>query len=268
MDVSMIVISGILLLFSIVSFIPQYSRILSRRDCAGIAPSYILLNLIVATEQFTICLHYFVSDEDSMIPKPRTPGDWLNLAQFSAVLLCHLVLFGFYLIYSPSTLETSIFMVIIYIAFLLISVAPVIFESTLPPPLHDGEWPNDHQWFSVILFAIHSLLVNPIVTILAVVALFPQWSEIVGSSEAGALSVATLATQAIVFAVVAFFWSLRLTLPRPSEIIAWYLFVGWAAIDNLVFAVVQGILYWISRLKLKEPLATTDETTPLIAERV
>lgn len=36
------------------SFVPQCRRIIARRDCVGISPYYVLLNLIVATEQFGI----------------------------------------------------------------------------------------------------------------------------------------------------------------------------------------------------------------------
>ncbi|KAI1779361.1 hypothetical protein F4818DRAFT_438137 [Hypoxylon cercidicola] len=55
----------------------------------------ILFNLIVATEQFALGLHFIVDNDeimDDVVHNPLTLGDWLNLAQFSIVWLCHLVL--------------------------------------------------------------------------------------------------------------------------------------------------------------------------------
>ena len=80
---------------SIASFVPQYRRILSKGDCAGISGNYILYNLISATEQFAIDLHFIVDNDEVMdyiVSSPPSLGDWLNLVQFAAVWLCHLLL--------------------------------------------------------------------------------------------------------------------------------------------------------------------------------
>ena len=87
--------NSIVLILSVISFIPQYRHILSRGDCNGISLYYILFNLISATEQFTFGLHFVVDNMevmDSIIGTPPTTGDWLNFAQFTVVWLCHLAL--------------------------------------------------------------------------------------------------------------------------------------------------------------------------------
>lgn len=80
---------------SAASFIPQFYRILSRRNCDGLSPFTILQNLIVATSQFsqglafvliTTCLGHSVSPERTVVE------EWLDLAQFSIVLLGHLIM--------------------------------------------------------------------------------------------------------------------------------------------------------------------------------
>lgn len=200
--------------------------------------------------------------EDSIVRSPPTLGDWLNLAQFAVVWLCHLVLFGLYLYHPPSRPSVKRTIIAIYIAFLLISLTPVIFESTLPPP---GTDPNhDRRWVSAIFSYTHSILVNPIVTAIAVAALFPQAHETWSRSDPGALSVRALAAQAVVFAVVAFCWPLRMTLPLGVGFITWYQLIGWAAVDNLVFAIVQAVLWLISRRAGLSGSIEGEETTPLI----
>ena len=78
------------------SFVPQIHRILSRRDWTGISLLYLLFNLIVATENFTLGSQITVVardlDRPGMVRYPRTIGNWLNLAQLGAVWLCHTLL--------------------------------------------------------------------------------------------------------------------------------------------------------------------------------
>jgi hypothetical protein len=153
-------------------------------------------------------------------------------------------------------------MVAIYVSFLLISLVPVLFEAALPPT---GSDPNhDRRWVSAIWVNTHSILINPIVTALAFAALFPQLRELRSRpTDPGALSVEGLAVQAAVFFVVALCWPLRLRLPWGVGLVTWYQLVGWAAIDNAVFAFVQAVLWTFAR---RRGFAGVDdrETTPLI----
>jgi hypothetical protein len=66
-----------------------------RKDCQGISLGYLLLNLISATEQFTLEFFILVNNTeqaDFLIETPPTTGDWLNLAQFTIVWALHLLL--------------------------------------------------------------------------------------------------------------------------------------------------------------------------------
>ncbi|KAJ3520496.1 hypothetical protein NM208_g13683 [Fusarium decemcellulare] len=270
----------ILLLLSAASFVPQYSRILSRRDCVGLAPNYILFNLIVATQQFSLGLYYVVANDevDYVVHSPPTLGDWLNLAQFTVVWVGHLVLsvkpdlsnlwgsssFGAYLFYPPSSPGPKTTILSIYIAFLLISVAPVIFMAFLPPT---GTDPNrDRRWISAIFANTSGLLINPIVTALAIAAYFPQARELRSRPDVGALSVLGLAVQASVFLIVSIIWPLRMELPRGVSFSVWYQFAGWATVDNLIFAFVQAVLWWIARRFGRAVSEEPSEAAPLMGE--
>ncbi|KAI2469732.1 hypothetical protein F4781DRAFT_208163 [Annulohypoxylon bovei var. microspora] len=267
MDILIIIISIILLLASIASFIPQYLRIICYRDYAGISPLYVFFNLIVATEQFAIGLQFMVDNTDManvIVKTPPTVIDWLNLIQFSVVFLCHLVLFGLYLCYPPKS-NFKYYMLAIYISFFLISVAPVVLESTLEPA---GSY-SYRRLLAAVFFVLHTIFINPIITVLAAIAVFPQRHEILSHGEPRALSFVGLAAQAAVFAAVACVWPVRYTVGSDVPLIPWYQLVGWAAVDNLIFAIVQGVLFWTSWREQATTDTTKDinpeETTPLIA---
>jgi hypothetical protein len=70
------------------SFLPQLQLIGARKDASGIALSYILLNLIAATEQFALNFGYIALTMPSsgvFVHKSLTAGDWLNLAETTLV---------------------------------------------------------------------------------------------------------------------------------------------------------------------------------------
>ena len=56
------------------------------------------------------------------------------------------------------------------------------------------------------------------------------------------LSVWGLAAQAVVFILMGVSWTWRMTIDRPTWV-QWYKYVGYAAVDNLLFGIVQSILY-------------------------
>lgn len=100
---------------------------------------------------------------------------------------------------------------------------------------------------------------NPIVTILALVAL-PCQSRAIRALPVGdlkALSLLGLLTQGVVFSVVAISWTMRVKFMDLSftdviaygwlSIVSWYQMVGWAAVDNAVFALVQISLFCLAR---------------------
>lgn len=104
-------------------------------------------------------------------------------------------------------------------------------------------------------------LLNPLVTVLVVYAVFSQLREIksarsseLSSPRGNALSICGLALQAVVFAAVAFTWIWRVPIEnaklgwsRPADpldnLMYWYNLVGFPAFDNGVFAMGQCVLF-------------------------
>lgn len=117
------------------------------------------------------------------------------------------------------------------------------------------------------------MFINPIVTVIGFASFFAQAHESRSRSSLGALSIKGLAIQAVVFAVVALYWQLRMRIPEEGwdmspqrSFITWYQLVGWAAIDNTVFAIVQAVLLWVARRQRGEVqgMITNGENTHLL----
>lgn len=102
-------------------------------------------------------------------------------------------------------------------------------------------------------------------------SLYFQARETLSRTSVGAISLVGLASQAIIFALVGSTWTFRLTASRDffksltplRAFIKWYQLVGWAAVDNLVFAFVQAVLFCIAWNRRGEEGAA-DETTRLL----
>jgi hypothetical protein len=158
-------------------------------------------------------------------------------------------------------------MISLYTAFLLISIAPIILESTLPPTSTGGGM-KDRAPLSIAYAVFHAYFVHPAITIAAVCALGTQVRELNNSSEIGALSINGLLLQAGTFTLVAVGWALRLRLPLDQQpVYNWYPLVGWASVDSFIFAVVQGTLWWRVRRQFSLPrqVVQGDETAPLLS---
>lgn len=111
------------------------------------------------------------------------------------------------------------------------------------------------------------------VTMLNALALYSQYQTIVGRQPGeglGGLSLAGLLLQAIVFAVVALAWVFRVPWesqePAMTEgmYFGWYRSVGWAAVDNGIFAVVQALLFLVASRHTAGFGAVGTETVPLL----
>lgn len=96
------------------------------------------------------------------------------------------------------------------------------------------------------------MFINPVVTVIGLVSVVAQVCEKSPRTSPEALSIAGLVMQLVVFTLVGISWLFRLTMPddywRMSSmraLMTWYQLVGWAAVDNLVFAFVQAILLFI-----------------------
>jgi hypothetical protein len=132
------------------------------------------------------------------------------------------------------------------------------------------------RWFGALYYAIHSLFLSWIITGLGVAAVFFQARETVTRPPSQALSRVGLAAQAMVFALVAVSWAMRVRFPWElldgrqvtfGALVTWYELVGWATVDNVVFALGQGVLLCVvSRHKVKGGEASEGETQPLLSD--
>ena len=114
------------------------------------------------------------------------------------------------------------------------------------------------------------IFVNPVVTLLAIAALPAQLRELKRHGSA-VLSLTGLASQAVIFGTLGLSWIYRVRLDYNlsdffktwGSFTSWYQLVGWAAVDHLVFAVVQGILFLIVSRR-KRTVTVDGENEPLL----
>lgn len=130
------------------------------------------------------------------------------------------------------------------------------------------EWEDKSMFLSMYYSGVFSY-VNYIITALGIASLFAQLPQ------ATALSPRGLAFQAVVFILVAISWVLLAHSDPDAKtgniggLIAWYLFVGFAAVDNAVFAAVQAILFYkVWRRTGGGSSARSLETEPLLGTAV
>jgi hypothetical protein len=160
-----------------------------------------------------------------------------------------------------------------YIGFLFISLVPCLYDviDRLVDPVDDPY----HKWAEGFFMTPHVSWIHPITTVLGIRAFFVQAREIRSASNSGlqALSMTGLAVQAGVFTLVAISWTMRIPYPDdfvdlPFWLMAfyWYAMIGWAAVDNAVFAAVQCRLFLLARRRTLHPV-TDGEVEPLLGER-
>lgn len=86
-------LSSVLIVLTAFSFLPQLYNLWSKKDGTGISIAYVLINLLVATEQLTLETYVTVNVPESakgiFTHDPLSTGDWLNLVQ----TLVNLVMF-------------------------------------------------------------------------------------------------------------------------------------------------------------------------------
>ncbi|KAK3937885.1 hypothetical protein QBC46DRAFT_410768 [Diplogelasinospora grovesii] len=271
----------LLLVLSFASFLPQLRLLWVQRDSSGISLYYVLFNLLVATEQFTLSFFFVVNhrfeDTQVFVHTPPDVGDILNLTQFAVVWALWLMIFAACLTL-PSDRDSDrpnlrATVSAILASFLFISVIPVVFDAVVNDP-HD----TYHKWLLDPFLNAHTTLVNPVVTVLGIYAFIVQACEILarpsGPGGSGALSLVGLAVQAIVFALLALAWLGRLAFPWEElagrvnllVLITWVQMVGFVPLDSAVFAVGQAILLWLALRRAWGGSSgmTAGETDPLL----
>lgn len=140
------------------------------------------------------------------------------------------------------------FAVTAYLSTLTVTLIPAIGMILIPP--------EERDWPSAILEYFWLFLFGPAIQLLGVAAFIAQaWRVRQGSDSA--LSIQGLMIQAMVFFLVGISFLYRYRIP-PEELAehfivnlrSWFWRFGWATINNIVFALAQGILAWlVSRQK-------------------
>lgn len=157
---------------------------------------------------------------------------------------------------SDNRIRYKLWLLTIYILFAVISIIPLFIDAID----HDFFGPRDsayRKWAEALFSGWHLLFVNPIVTALGLVTYFCQ-ARVIRSLPIGslkALSLLGLLIQGVVFIVVAISWTMRVKFMEISfgEVFShgafwsWYQMVGWAAVDNAIFALVQISLFLLAR---------------------
>ena len=125
-----------------------------------------------------------------------------------------------------------------------------------------------------IIRNLNAKIANPIFTLLATVAFFFQASITWPARDLGVLSKGTLSLQCIIYLLLAVSWPFRLILPpnmwllgsKPTLLMEWYPWVGWACVNNTIIAIGQGaLLFAISQVGDGRARLAAGEGWPLLA---
>ncbi|CAI7670334.1 unnamed protein product [Penicillium bialowiezense] len=178
--------------------------------------------------------------------------------------------------------SSKLFYIGAYALYIPIATIPAILDILYGFPSPDHTY-GDPIASGIFFFSM--CLLNPIVTVLAVYAVFSQLREIkrarrpaLSGQPGNALSVYGLAVQALVFTVVAFTWIWRVPIENARlgwalgrwEIIAidnfmyWYTLVGFPAFDNWVLAMGQVVLFSAAWRRAKRENVVDAEREPLL----
>lgn len=176
-------------------------------------------------------------------------------------------------VYYPPSRGDRAAVVLALLGFAAISLVPIALELT---PQFQRDNNNGRAEFTTLFLALHWIFINLPVTLGILIALLFQDHEIRSSPCPESLSVTGLAVQAVVFTFVGVSWIWRMYLNgetlRQSPwgvFVKWYVTVGWAAVDNLLFAFVQAVALWLARQHWgqdAQAVVNNDETTPLLSE--
>lgn len=148
-----------------------------------------------------------------------------------------------------------------YLSYLTISLVPAIAQAFISL--------EDRELLTAILVGTLLYLFSPIVQLLGFAALTVQARGTISRGSAGALSIKGLVLQAVIYLLVGISFLFRLRMPSEEldehwivNVRDWYWTVGWATVNNVIFAVNQGILTCVVlRRGREEP----DESSALLS---
>jgi hypothetical protein len=119
----------------------------------------------------------------------------------------------------------------------------------------------------------HLLYINPITAVTGIFSLFAQASQMGPQTSQSVLSTDGLLAQVILFAIIGISWVCRLV--PTGEFYdwddpwmnwnMWFEPVGWAVLDNLIFAFVHTALFCIA-WRRRDNATIVDETTNLLPQ--
>ena len=164
---------------------------------------------------------------------------------------------------SPAATRHKVTLGSLYLLYLIISFGPIILIIALVP--NEGDVLHNRSIPVAILMMFHAWILTPLSTVLAIHAYFPQARELRSRSDLGAVSEVGLILQAVIFFISGVSWNFRWGLFQGLIGWDWYMFAGWAAVDDVIFAVVQRYLWKVARGVGQEAVVADDrETEPLI----
>jgi hypothetical protein len=167
----------------------------------------------------------------------------------------------------PSRPGEKVIVTIAYLIFFIISLGAVILlaATIATSAKRDG-------WLPLLFGGPHLLYINPIITVAGIFSLLAQVTQMGPNISRSALSTDGLVAQAILFAIIGISWVFRLVPPGEfydrrdswTNWNMWFELVGWAVLDNLIFAFVQAAVFCIA-WRRREDAAIVDERTSLLA---
>ncbi|RAH61474.1 hypothetical protein BO85DRAFT_435740 [Aspergillus piperis CBS 112811] len=211
-----------LLVLEIAVFLPQLLRIWVQKTSTGLSLIYIFLNLLSATERFTVgfsaVVNLTIAGADApafFVHDPRTVGDWLNLLQLASFYVSPIPLLA------PPTPVS------------LISIVPLFTDALFPSIFHEpGE--RELDLGVAIFMGFHLFYLNTIFTLLSICSIIPQAVQFRSLSlNLGVVRVRDCALQGVVLAMLTVSWVFRVKLPdgvdvlTPFRSIIWEKESGW-----------------------------------------
>ncbi|KAK7216323.1 hypothetical protein V2G26_004326 [Clonostachys chloroleuca] len=245
-----------LLVLTILAFVPHLYFLVRKQDSSPISIVYILLNLVVATEQFAVSYFFAIYPTNTkclICPTYRgifshTPldvGDWLNFAQFLTVFVLLLIIFTLCLRYRPSQNreEVTVFARrsgLIYAWFLLFTIGPLLVETAFGGIDYRSRT-------SPILFVyqfFHIFFLAPLMPVFQAIGIVVQLRRDREIHDRAPLYVqGGLVAQTINFCLLAVAWPYRLLLDDENRsLLSWYTFIGWISVSSGIYALGQGLL--------------------------